>query len=141
VNVFFDNNLPIVLADVLDALIRVDGHRALHIAFMEDMGLARNASDLEWINFLGRSGSRDWIVMTSDRLERNKPQRVAFKREGLRGFVFESAFQKKSMKTNEWAATLLLRWPEMLTFIQLASAGSLHAIPVRRSAGFRALLA
>jgi hypothetical protein len=138
VKIFFDNCTSPILANVLDALVRRDGHQACHIRFMREFGFNERTKDLDWIVKLSTDREFDWIVISEDdRIRRVTAERVAWKKARLKGFVLASGYQK--MPLNQRASNLIWRWPEMETFIQSAAAGSMFELPVKRSAGFRAL--
>lgn len=132
--VFFDNCTSPVLASTLDGFLREASDRAFHI---RDMECGRHAADVVWMQMLGNDGS-DWIVITGDlRIQRNKAEREAFRRMGLRGFAFATGYQKMPM--NQRASNLIWHWPEMEKLLSLVRGASLHEIPVKRTSGFRQL--
>ncbi|WP_442881053.1 hypothetical protein [Bosea sp. (in: a-proteobacteria)] len=136
--VFFDNCTSPVLAEVLDAYIRSYEGSARHIRAMTDYGLRHDSADVDWIERLNSDRPADWIVITNDgQIRRNKANRAAWLRAGLKGFVFATGFQK--MPTHQVASTLIWRWPEMETFVRSAAPRSLFELPVKRSAGFKPL--
>ena len=136
--VFFDNCTSPVLADVLNSFIQADGGAARHIRAMADYGFRHDTPDIEWIERLNHDRPTDWVVITSDaQIRRNKANRTAWLRAGLKGFVLAAGFQKTPM--NQVASTLLWWWPEMETFIRSAAPRSLFELPVKRSSGFKAL--
>lgn len=136
--VFFDNCTSPVLAEVLNAYIRTDGSAARHIREMADYGFRHDTADIEWIERLNSDRPADWIVITSDaQIRRNKANRTAWLRAGLKGFVLAAGFQKTPM--NQVVSTLIWRWPEMEGFIKSAAPRSLFELPVKRSSGFKAL--
>jgi hypothetical protein len=127
-----------VLAEVLNAYIRSDGGAARHIREMAEYGFRHDTADISWIERLNLDRPADWIIITSDaRISRNKANRTAWLRAGLKGFVLAAGFQKTPM--NQVASTLLWRWPEMEAFIKSAAPRSLFELPVKRSSGFKAL--
>lgn len=136
--IFFDNCTSPVLAEVLNAYIRTEGGVARHVRDMADYGFRHDTPDIDWIERLHQDRPADWVVLTNDlRISRNKANRAAWLRSGLKGFVLASGFQKTPM--NQIASTLLWRWPEMENFIKSAAPGSLFELPVKRSSGFKAL--
>jgi hypothetical protein len=135
--VFFDNCTTPVFAGVLDALIKPAGHEARHVRFMSEYGFAHNTPDVEWIARLG-SDSAVWIVVTGDqRIRKNKAERAAWIRAGLKAFVLAPAYQ--DMPINQCASVLLWRWPEMEKFISLAAQGSMFELSINRKTGFKPL--
>lgn len=136
--VFFDNCTSPVLAEVLDAYVRSYGGSARHIRAMDDYGLRHDSTDIEWIERLNHDRPADWVVITNDaQIRKNKANRAAWLRAGLKGFVLASGFQKMPM--NQVASTLIWRWPEMETFVRSAAPRALFELPVKRSAGFKPL--
>ncbi|MCQ9156698.1 MULTISPECIES: PIN-like domain-containing protein [Acetobacteraceae] len=132
--VFFDNCTSPVLARTLNGFVQHLGHSVDHIA---DLPCGRHASDLEWISMLGES-SDVWIVMTGDgRIYKNKPEREAFRRANLRGFVFAPAYQKTPL--HQTASVLIWRWPDLEQLISRISGAALFEIPINRSSGVKSL--
>ena len=136
--VFFDNCTSPVLPASIHAFLETKGASAHHVRFMKDYGFDENTIDEDWIRRLGEDKPADWIVVTGDkRITRNKAERAAWVRAGLRGFVLAPAFQKTQV--HRQASLLLWRWPDMEAFIVAAAAGSLFELPIGRSGKFRPL--
>ena len=136
--VFFDNCTSPVLADILDSLLSADRDGAHHIRGLPELGLDASTPDIAWMNALS-SHSNEWVVSTGDdRIHRNRIERQAWLRAGLKGFVLARGYQK--MPIHQQASNLLWRWPEMKRFIESAAKASLFELPVKRSAGFRSLV-
>lgn len=132
--VFFDNCTSPVLSDTLAGYLRHLRHEAHHI---RNLPCGPAATDLQWMQMLRTSGD-DWVVITGDgRIQRNKPERAAFRQAALKGFVLAPAFQ--TMPRNEVAAALVWRWPQMEKLIGLVAAPSLHEISVNRRTPFKSL--
>jgi hypothetical protein len=126
------------LADTLNAILKAQGGAARHVRDMSDYGFRHDTQDIEWIERLSADRPSDWIVITADdRIRRNKANRAAWLRAGLKGFILASGFQR--MPTNQVASIILWRWPEMESFIRSAAARSMFELPVGRSSGFRTL--
>jgi hypothetical protein len=105
---------------------------------MDDYGFGPATSDEEWIARLGSDSPPDWIVVTGDhRIRKNKAERTAWVRAGLKGFVLARSYQKTPL--NQCASILLWRWPEMEQFIRLAAAGAMFELPINRKSGFISL--
>lgn len=105
---------------------------------MSDLGLKPSSTDVEWITRLGQDRPVDWIIITGDdNVRRNKAERVAWVRSGLRGFVPASGLLK--MPLNQQAAIILWRWPEMRRVIGSMAGGTMLELPVNRSTKFKAL--
>lgn len=136
--VFFDNCTTPVFATVLDALIRPDGHEAHHVRFMPGFGFDHDTPDVEWITKLGEDNAV-WIVVTGDhRIRKNKAERAAWIRAGLRAFVLAPSYQKTPV--HQAASTLLWRWPDMEQFISRAAPGSMFELSINRKTGFESLV-
>ena len=92
---FVDNNLPPVLAKILDAYLKAqhpDG-KAIHLRerFPQD------TPDIEWITELGKEED-DWYVFTADlRIFRNKAEKQAWRQSGLSAFVFKKGLAEKPL--------------------------------------------
>lgn len=135
--VFFDNCTTPVFATVLDALIRPDGHEARHVRFMPEYGFDHDTRDVDWITRLGADNAV-WIVITGDhRIRKNKAERAAWIKAGLKAFVLAPSYQKTPI--NQAASVLLWRWPDMEQFISRAAAGSMFELSVNRKTGFTPL--
>jgi PIN like domain len=138
--VFFDNCTSPVLPAALHVFLETVGSSAHHVRFMSGYGFDQNTEDEEWIRRLGEDEPADWIVVTGDkRIARNKAERAAWLRAGLKGFVLAPAFQKSPV--HRQASLILWRWPDMEAFVSAATAGSLFELPVGRSGKFRPLTA
>jgi PIN domain-containing protein len=136
--VFFDNCTSPVLPAALHAFLETQASSAYHVRFMSEYGFREDTPDEVWIRRLGEDVPADWIVITGDRrITKNKAERAAWIRAGLRGFVLAPAYQR--MPVHQQASLLLWRWPGMETFISAAARGSLFELPIRRSGGFRPL--
>ena len=105
---------------------------------MSDYGFDKDTVDAEWIKQFGEDKPSDWIVVTGDkRITKNKAERAAWVKAGLKGFVLAPAFQKTPV--HQQASLLLWRWPGMEAFIAAAAAGSMFELPISRSGKFRPL--
>ena len=135
---FFDNCTSPVLAVCLHGFLERQGSSARHVRFMSDYGFDKDTVDAEWIKRLGEDKPSDWIVVTGDkRITKNKAERAAWVKAGLKGFVLAPAFQKTPV--HQQASLLLWRWPGMEAFIAAAAAGSMFELPISRSGKFRPL--
>ncbi|MER2267061.1 PIN-like domain-containing protein [Methylobacterium oxalidis] len=131
--VFFDNNTSPVLAETVGGYLKHLGHRADHI---RDLPCGRHASDIEWMEFLA-STSDEWLTVTGDaRIQKNKAERAAFRKAGLKGIVLANAYQKTPI--NRQASFLIWRWPEIQALTKLAPP-FLFEVPMRNSSGIRQL--
>jgi hypothetical protein len=85
-----------------------------------------------------RRDEHDWIVFTGDiRIQRNPPERHAFRQAMLKGFALQPAYQKTPM--HQIASFLLWRWPEIEHFANLTAAPFLFEVPMNRSSRIRSL--
>jgi PIN like domain len=136
--VFFDNCTSPVLPAALHAFLETEGSSAHHVRFMSDYGFDEDTDDEDWIMRLGEDKPADWIVVTGDkRITRNKAERAAWVRAGLKGFVLAPALQNTPV--HRQASLLLWRWPSMGAFIVAAAAGSMFELPIGRGGKFRPL--
>lgn len=111
-NIFFDNCCSPKLAQTLDGYLRETGDRAWHIRDCSDAGLSlpRYATDEAWMGALAQD-PREWIVVTADgRIAKNKAEREAYRKAGLKGILLLPQFMKHPV--HEQAAKLIWRWPE-----------------------------
>lgn len=132
--VFFDNCTSPVLAATLNGFVAHLGHSACHMA---DHPCGRHATDIEWIELLGKD-RQIWMVVTGDgRIQRNKAERAAFRAAGLSGFVLAPAYQKTPV--HQIASFLLWRWPEMEQLFNLVTGPALHELPMSRTSKIRQL--
>ena len=121
------------MASTLDGYIRYDGHKTEHLREW----LSAKATDLEWMAKLAEA-SEDWIVITGDlRIHRNKAERQAFRRLGLRGIALAPAYQKTPM--SRICAMLVDGWPRILTQVGALSPPFLLEMPIKFGAKFRSL--
>ena len=110
--VLFDNCTSPVMASTLDGFIRSSGHKAIHIRELP----LQDPKDVEWIDYLARTGD-PWLVITGDqRIRRNKAEAQAFRRANLRGVVLAPAYQKTPM--SRCCAVIVDRWPTLYDTIR-----------------------
>lgn len=132
-NFFFDNCVSPVLAATIHGYVSGSRDQAVHIKDGEQAGLAvtRSSSDVEWITALGEAHD-DWIVVTADqRIKKNRAEREAFRRSGLKGLVLAPAYQ--NMSINQQASALLWRWPELVDVIGRFYPPTLIGVPQTKS--------
>ena len=73
----------------------------------------------------------NWIVVAGDiRIQRNPPERRAFRLGRLRGFALQSTDKKTPM--NQVASFLLWRWPEIEQFAIGTAPLFLFEVPMHR---------
>lgn len=129
-NVLFDNCTAPRLAATLDGYISTDGHRAFHIKDLPGLSKGRDSSDMEWIDLLRRD-NQHWVFISGDgRVLRNSAERAALRSAGLHGFILSPAYQKTPM--NQVAATIVWKWPEIESVVNLLAPPSMHEIPIGR---------
>jgi hypothetical protein len=132
--VFFDNCTSPVLASTLDGFIRHRGHSAHHI---RTLPCGASADDIVWMTMVAESDEA-WIVITGDlRIQRNKPERAAFRQMMLKGFALSPAYQRTPIQ--EVASLLIWRWLQMEELMSLVAAPALYELPISRAAKFRPL--
>lgn len=70
--------------------------------------------DIEWIEYLHNTG-KEWLVFTGDaRIQKNKAEREAFRRAGLRGVVLNAAYQKTPMA--RCCGMIVAKWDDLADF-------------------------
>lgn len=85
---FVDNCLPPRVARSLNELVYPD-HSFVHIK--DHQGLSQDATDIEWITYLGQDGG--WVVLTKDSNITKRPaEKEAFKLAKLTGFFLDKSW-------------------------------------------------
>jgi hypothetical protein len=131
--VLFDNCTSPVMARTLNGFISHQGHSAIHL---RDLPLDHPA-DVDWIRYLRDDGG-DWIVITGDaRIQRNKPERAAFRQASLKGVVLASAYQKMPM--HRCCAVIIYQWPALLDTMARFDPPVLMEMSVKFSGRFKQL--
>ena len=122
------------MASMVHGYVHHDGHQAVHLRDR----FAVTIPDIDWIEEL-RADENEWLVFTSDlRISRNKAEREAFRRAGLRAFGFAKGYQK--MPLHQRCASLIYRWPEVVGLLDTVSAPFMFEFPVGRRKKFRSLI-
>lgn len=104
---------------------------------IEALPKGRNSEDVEWMEYLQKSGEA-WIFISADmRIQRNPPERAALRAAGLHGFILARAWEKSEL--HQTAAMLIWKWPEILQVTQLVAAPSMHEIPIGKNTKLRQL--
>jgi len=135
--VLFDNCTSPAFASTLDGFISHFGHRAFHIKDVPELPRGRHSSDIEWIEYLGRSKEL-WIFISGDgRVTKNKAERAALRSAGLHGFILASSYQKSPLHLV--AATLVQRWPDIVQVTELLAPPAMHEIPIGKATRLSAL--
>jgi len=93
VKFFVDNNLPPKAARALNELVQPN-HSFIHIKDHPD--LPENATDIEWIEYLGKDGG--WIVLTKDsNITKRQAEIEVFKIAKLTGFFLDKSWSHLSV--------------------------------------------
>lgn len=101
-----------------------------------DIGL-HSKSDVEWIEYL-HSTKEQWIVFTGDsRIQKNKAERAAFRRAGLRGVVLNPAYQKTPM--GRCCGIVVAKWDDLVGFIRPIEPPFLIEMSINLNPRFRVL--
>jgi hypothetical protein len=132
-NVFFDNCTSPKMARTLAGYLHGSPATVIHA---RDRGFER-LPDVEWIRLLSETGEQ-WLVVTGDgRLARNKAEREAFRRAGLRGVVLAPAYQKTPMARS--CGVLVANWDDLQDFIKRIDPPFLVEMKINLSSTFRVL--
>jgi hypothetical protein len=132
-NVFFDNCTSPKMARTLAGYL--DGTSAT-VIHARDRDFHR-LPDVEWIRLLSETGE-EWLVVTGDgRLARNRAEREAFRRAGLRGVVLAPAYQKTPMARR--CGVLVANWDNLQDFIARIDPPFLVEMKINLSSTFRVL--
>ena len=135
--VFFDNCTPPVYATTLHGFVQAFGHASIHIMDMPGLPRGRHSADLEWIDLLRRDPD-EWLFITGDgRLLKNPAERAALRSAGLHGFVLAPAYQKSP--SHMVAATIVMRWPDLLKITEVVAPPAMHEIPIGKATKMRQL--
>ena len=118
-NFVLDENLPPAFGRALNELSKSKhGVYALMDCF------PKGTPDIEWITELGSSNS---VVITQDAVHRDKLQRAALMRAGLRVFVLDKAWSKQIYWAK--AANIVKWWPRIIEQADLVSGGAVFTVP------------
>jgi hypothetical protein len=133
VRVFFDNCTSPVLAETLNGFLKHRGHDTVHLRDY----FASDTPDIEWIKALALV-KVEVVVITGDaRIHKNKPERVAFRSAGLRGFVLNPAYHKTPQHIT--ASVLIRRWPDIEDMVSRVEAPFLYELPINHSSKLKLL--
>ena len=116
---FFDNCLSFKIAHALRAIFDKDEFAVLREKYPQD------APDSEWIPDLGKEG--DWIVLTDDRLWRNREQKKLLMDSGL--IVFSTPDEKRKPRLHERAGQLISMWEDICQEAASAQRGTWFKLP------------
>ena len=123
--VFFDNCTSPVLAETLNGFIKHRGHDAVHLRDH----FSPATPDIEWIKALALVKVEVVVITGDTRIHRNKPERVAFRSAGLRGFVLNRGYHK--MPQHITASVLVRRWPDIEDMVSRVEAPFLYELPIK----------
>lgn len=118
----FDHNISPRVARAINELIREQSTAvALRDKFPPD------ASDVDWIDTLGREGG--WAVVSGDRaITRNRAEKAAWLQTDLVGFFLEPALASLPPLEQTWR---LIRWlPVIEQQLSLVRGPALFALPI-----------
>ena len=129
--IFVDNCVSPVLASTLNGYVAHLGHDAVHV---RDMPCGAHTPDVVWMAALHSTGD-DWLVITGDlRIQRNRPERLAFRQSSLRAIALAPAYQ--TFPVHQQASMLLWRWPEIAEVVDKFAAPFMFKLPTQRNAKF-----
>ncbi|MGI3902349.1 MAG: hypothetical protein ACRYGP_02765 [Janthinobacterium lividum] len=132
--IFVDNCLSPVLASTLNGYVAHLGHDAVHI---KDMPCGRSAADVDWMALLRATGE-EWLVITGDlRIQKNRPERYAFKQANLRGIALTPGYQ--GFRVHQQISMLLWRWLDIDELVLRVGPPYLFEVPTTKNAKFRSL--
>jgi len=121
---FFDQNLPPVVARALSVLYEPDGHRIVHKN--DEFPNRSILNDEEWIRT--PAGEGGWVILTRDRRMRRKRVHYAVLRQsGLTAFLLLPAWDR--IKSLELSHRLMHRWPEIMELSAECEPGSHFRVP------------
>lgn len=126
-----DNNLPPVLAEILDPLAKLDGHQV--VSKRRYFGRA-DIPDTEWIAEFSKNPDAAFLTCDTNILKR-PVEIAAFRRTSITGFWLKSRSWKPYLRKegiHELAGKLLLRWPTLVSATELGT-GQAYEIPVKSS--------
>ena len=120
---FFDNCLPLRLAEALQSLEGSKGHTVTHLRDMFDEAI----SDVEWIRVLAAEG--DWIIISGDlRISQNVFERQAWRESGLTAFFLAKGWTTLPLWEQAWK--LIKWWPAIAAQAERIKQGAGFIVPV-----------
>lgn len=127
--VFFDNNLPPLLAASIAALCRHE-QDVTEVTHLREM-FPHATPDAEWLKALSDRGG-SWIVVSIDKFKKDRrAEREAIRRAGHTVYVLDPQWSGQPFWPK--AARLTLWWPLILAHARLTS-GGVHRVPWRHTA-------
>ncbi|TET51643.1 MAG: hypothetical protein E3J64_06500 [Anaerolineales bacterium] len=119
---FFDNCMPLRLAEALDLLIQPDAHKAVHLR----KRFAPAIKDEVWVPALGRESG--WIVISGDlRITRTPQVKKAWIDSRLPGFFMSEGWANRAIW--EQVAHFFVWWPHVLKLTETTRPGMVYKIP------------
>lgn len=92
-----------------------------------ELGL-HNKPDVEWMGHLAATGE-DWMIVTGDgRIRKNRAEREAYRRAGLKGLILAPSYQKTPMGKN--CGMLVAKWDDIEDFTSKITAPFLVEISI-----------
>lgn len=126
-----DNNLPPVLARVLDAL-SANKLPGLEQAIPLRDKFPQDTPDITWIQALGHEGG--WFILSADQFRKHGDlERKALRQSGL--IVFCLSKQWSSHHYWEHSANLLRWWPHIVEQAERLQGGAAFRVPWKLSGG------
>jgi len=122
-----DNNLPPVLAEILNPLAALRDHSVVHKrTYFERTDIP----DIEWIESFGKN--KDAAFLTCDTHILKRPLEVAaFRRTPITGFWLKSKTWKQYIKHDNFhilASKLIIKWPLLVQAAELGT-GQAYELP------------
>lgn len=123
-----DNNLPPVIAEILNPLAKLENHEVIH----KRKAFGRtDIPDVEWIQAFGKN--KDAAFLTCDTHILKRPLEVAvFRKTPITGFWLKSKSWKQYLKHGQlhiFSGKLLTKWPTLVQAAELGT-GQAYEIPV-----------
>lgn len=121
------------MARTLAGYLQDGPHSVFHA---RDLGL-HNKPDIEWIKYLSESGD-DWLVFTGDaKIRKNRAEREAYRRAGLKGVVLSPAYQKTDMA--RCCGMIVANWDDLVSFFARIAPPLLVELSINLSKRYRVL--
>lgn len=116
-----DENLPPVLAKVLNALAELDGHEVVHVTDLVKAG----TKDVQVFNAIGKAGIS--VHITQDHHHRKQVEREVIAGSGLIVFVLASGWADQPIY--EKTSRLVRWWPLMLAHAERMRPPAVFRVP------------
>lgn len=123
-----DNNLPPVLAEILNPLANQNDHKVVH---KRTYFGRTDIPDTEWIADFSKE--KDAAFLTCDtNILRQREELKVFRQASITGFWLKSKTWKRYLKNSElheMAGRLIKRWPQLVQVVELGT-GQAYEIPL-----------